>query len=109
MLGVGGGVIQVPAMNLFMKVPLKAAAGTSAFMVGITSVATAFVHYSDGNVDPTVVAPAMIGIFAGGKIGSTLTKRLKVADLLMIFVAIIGFLGISMLLTGAGVELPWER
>jgi uncharacterized membrane protein YfcA len=51
----------------------------------------------------------MIGIFAGGKIGSTLTKRLKVADLLMIFVAIIGFLGISMLLTGAGVELPWER
>jgi uncharacterized membrane protein YfcA len=109
MLGVGGGVIQVPAMNLFMKVPLKAAAGTSAFMVGITSVATAFVHYSDGNVDPTVVAPAMIGIFAGGKLGSTLTKRLKVADLLMIFVAIIGFLGISMLLTGAGVDLPWQR
>lgn len=109
MLGVGGGVIQVPAMNLFMKVPLKAAAGTSAFMVGITSVATAFVHYSDGNVDPTVVAPAMIGIFAGGKIGSTLTKRLKVSDLLMIFVAIIAFLGLSMFLTGVGVDLPWQR
>jgi len=109
MLGVGGGVIQVPAMNLFMKVPLKAAAGTSAFMVGITSVATAFVHYSDGNVDPTVVAPAMIGIFAGGKLGSTLTKRLEVADLLIIFVVIIAFLGISMFLTGVGIDIPWQR
>lgn len=109
MLGVGGGVIQVPAMNIIMKVPLKAAAGTSAFMVGITSVATAFVHYSDGNVDPTVVAPAMIGIFAGGKLGSSLTKRMKVANLLMIFVAILGFLGISMFLTGLGVNVPWQR
>lgn len=109
MLGIGGGVIQVPAMNLFMKVPLKAAVGTSAFMVGVTSVATAFVHYSDGNVNPTVTAPAMIGIFAGGKIGSTLTKKLKVSSLMLIFVAILGFLGVSMLLTGAGLDLPWTR
>ncbi len=109
MLGVGGGVIQVPAMNLVMRVPLKAAAGTSAFMVGITAVSTAFVHYSAGNVDPTVVVPAMIGIFAGGRIGSVLTKRMKVASLLLIFVAILVFLGASMFLTGVGVDLPWQR
>ena len=46
MLGVGGGVVMVPAMNLLMRVPVKAAVGTSTFMVGITSVATAFVFYS---------------------------------------------------------------
>jgi uncharacterized membrane protein YfcA len=109
MLGVGGGVIQVPAMNLVMRIPLKAAAGTSAFMVGVTAVSTAFVHYSAGNVDPTVVVPAMIGIFAGGRLGSTLTKRMRVADLLLIFVAILIFLGASMFLTGVGVDLPWQR
>jgi len=109
MLGVGGGVIQVPAMNLIMRVPLKAAAGTSAFMVGITSIATAFVHYSAGNVDPTVVVPAMIGIFAGGRAGSVLTKHMKVSNLLVIFVAILLFLGASMFLTGVGVDLPWQR
>jgi uncharacterized membrane protein YfcA len=109
MLGVGGGVIQVPAMNLIMRIPLKAAAGTSAFMVGITAVSTAFVHYSAGNVDPTVVVPAMIGIFAGGRLGSVLTKRMKVASLLFIFVAILLFLGASMFLTGVGVDLPWQR
>ncbi len=109
MLGVGGGVIQVPAMNLFMKVPLKAAAGTSALMAGITSVAGAFVHYSDGNVDPTLVAPAMIGIFAGGKLGATFTKRLKVANLMMIFVVVLAFLGVSMFLTGVGIDVPWQR
>src|SRR5690606_4129911 len=35
MLGIGGGVIQVPMMNLIMQMPVKAAAGTSSFMVGI--------------------------------------------------------------------------
>jgi uncharacterized membrane protein YfcA len=109
MLGVGGGVIAVPAMNLLMRVPIKAAAGTSAFMVGITSVSTAFVYYSSGKVDPTVVAPAMIGIFAGGRLGSTLTKRLKTANLIVIFVAILLFLGASMLLKGLGVDVPWQR
>ncbi|GIW04791.1 MAG: UPF0721 transmembrane protein [Thermomicrobiales bacterium] len=67
MLGVGGGVIQVPAMNLLMRVPVKAAAGTSAFMVGITSVATAFVFYAEEKMDPRVVVPAIIGIFAGSQ------------------------------------------
>jgi uncharacterized membrane protein YfcA/uncharacterized membrane protein len=46
MLGIGGGAIQVPLMNLLMKVPVKAAAGTSSFMVGLTAVATAAVFYS---------------------------------------------------------------
>ena len=109
MLGVGGGVIAVPAMNILMRVPMKAAAGTSAFMVGITSVSTAFVYYSNGKVDPTVVAPAMIGIFAGGRLGSILTKKLKTANLIVIFVTILLFLGASMFLKGIGVDVPWER
>src|SRR5215203_858360 len=41
MLGVGGGVVMVPVMNLLMRVPVKSAVGTSTFMVSMTSVATA--------------------------------------------------------------------
>ena len=37
LLGVGGGIIKVVAMNLFMNVPLKAAVGTSKFMIGVTA------------------------------------------------------------------------
>ena len=66
LLGVGGGVVMVPVMNLLMRVPMKASVGTSAFMVGMTSVATAFTYYSRGKIDPTLVVPALIGVFPGG-------------------------------------------
>jgi uncharacterized membrane protein YfcA len=109
MLGVGGGVIQVPAMNLLMRVPVKAAAGTSSFMVGITSVATAFVYYSDGKIDPTVVVPAMIGIFLGSQVGSRLTRRVKSQNLVLYFVVILLYLGLSLLLKAAGITLPGQK
>jgi uncharacterized membrane protein YfcA len=105
MLGVGGGVIQVPAMNLFMHVPLKAAAGTSSFMVGLTSVATATVFYAEGKIDPTVVVPTLFGIYAGSQIGSRLTRRLDTQRLIVIFVIVIAYLGVSMLLKAFGINL----
>ena len=109
MLGVGGGVIMVPVMNLLMRVPVKAAAGTSTFMVGITAVATAFVFYSQGKIDPTVVVPAVIGVFLGGQIGSRLTRRLKARRLAWIFAIILAYLGLSLLLRAFGVTLPGQR
>lgn len=109
MLGVGGGVIQVPAMNLLMRVPVKAAAGTSSFMVGITAVATAFVYYADAKVDPTVVVPAMIGIFLGSQAGSRLTRRVRAQNLTLLFVLILLYLGLSLLLKAADITLPGQK
>ena len=109
MLGVGGGVIQVPMMNLLMRVPVKAAAGTSAFLVGMTAVATATVFYADGKVDSTVVVPAMVGIFVGSQVGSNLTSRVKTANLVLIFVAIMLYLSVSMILKAFGITLPGQE
>src|SRR3989454_4279978 len=39
-LWVGGGVIQVPAMNILMRVPMKAAVATSNFMIGVHAAAS---------------------------------------------------------------------
>lgn len=99
MLGIGGGVIQVPVMNLIMKMPVKAAAGTSSFMVGMTAVATAAVFYSEGKIDPKIAVPAMLGVFVGSSLGSRLTKRLKTERLVMIFFVILTYLGASMVLS----------
>jgi uncharacterized protein len=109
MLGVGGGVIQVPAMNLLMKVPVKAAAGTSAFMVGVTAVATSFVFYADEQLDPTVVTPALLGIFCGSQIGSRLTRRVRAQRLVMLFVVVLLYLGLSLVLKAAGIKLPGQK
>jgi uncharacterized membrane protein YfcA len=78
-------------------------------MVGITSVATAFVYYSDGKIDPTVVVPAMIGIFLGSQIGSRLTRRVKSQNLVLYFVVILLYLGFSLILKAAGITLPGQK
>jgi uncharacterized membrane protein YfcA len=108
MLGVGGGVVMVPAMNLLMRVPVKAAVGTSTFMVGMTSVATAFVFYSRGFIDPTLVVPAIVGVFVGGQIGSRLTRRIRAQRLALLFALILLYLGLSLLLRAFGIEMPGQ-
>lgn len=98
MLGIGGGVIQVPMMNLVMRMPVKAAAGTSSFMVGMTAVVTAAIFYSEGKLNPEVAIPAMLGVFVGSSLGSQLTRRLKTDRLIIIFFVILTYLGLSMVL-----------
>jgi uncharacterized membrane protein YfcA len=109
MLGVGGGVVMVPAMNLLMRVPVKAAVGTSAFMVGITSVATAFVFYANGKLDPGIIVPAIVGVFLGGQIGSRLTRRIRAQRLALLFGVILLYLGLSLVLRAFGIELPGQQ
>ena len=41
LLGIGGGIIKVPVLNAWCGVPLRAAAATSAFMIGVTATAGA--------------------------------------------------------------------
>ncbi|MBA2753978.1 MAG: sulfite exporter TauE/SafE family protein [Chloroflexia bacterium] len=109
MLGIGGGAIQVPAMNLLMRVPVKAAAGTSSFMVGFASVATASVFYARGEIDPALVVPTVVGIFVGSQLGSRLTRRVPTERLVVLFVLILLYLGGSLLLRAAGITLPGQR
>ena len=105
LLGIGGGLIQVPVMNLIMRIPLRAAAGTSSFMVCMTSVATAAVFFANGKIDPTVTAPAMVGVLAGSSLGSWLTKRVKVSQLLAVLLSILAVLGVSMILSAFDINL----
>jgi uncharacterized membrane protein YfcA len=51
----------------------------------------------------------MIGIFVGSQIGSNLTSRVKTADLILIFVAILLYLSISMVLKSFGITLPGQE
>ena len=106
MLGVGGGVIQVPAMNLIMAIPVKAAAGTSTLMVGITAVATSFVFYADNKIDPQVVLPAMIGIVLGAQIGSRLTRRVRTDRLIIVFAIVLIYLGFRLIMEALNIDLP---
>jgi len=77
MLGIGGGIIQVPLMHLVCGVPLKAAAATSNFMLGVTAAASALVFYRQGAVIPDMTALLVIGVLAGSAAGMKLLAGMK--------------------------------
>ena len=86
--------------------PVKAAAGTSAVMVGITAVATSFVFYADNKIDPRIVLPAMIGIVLGAQIGSRLTRRVRTDRLIIVFVLVLLYLGFRLIMEALNIDLP---
>lgn len=100
LLGVGGGVIKVPTMYLLMGIPLKIAAATSNFMIGVTAAAGAFVYYARGEVDLFVTGSTMIGVFFGALIGSRILHLIKTEYLRKAFIIVLLYLSIEMLFKG---------
>lgn len=85
LLGVGGGIVQMPVMNLMMGVPLKVATGTSNFMIGMTATSAAFVRYAHGDIDPLIAVPIVLFVFLGARTGAWLVPRTPNALLRQIF------------------------
>jgi uncharacterized membrane protein YfcA len=65
MLGIGGGIIKVPVLNAWCGVPLRAAAATSAFMIGVTATAGAVIYFGRGQIVPVLAAAAVLGVQLG--------------------------------------------
>ena len=77
LLGVGGGIIKVPALNAWCGVPLRAAAATSAFMIGVTATVGAFIYFWHGQVVPSIAAAAVLGVLAGSRAGFAIGARAR--------------------------------
>jgi hypothetical protein len=71
--GVGGGLIVVPLLILWLKVDTKMAVGTSLAVIVPTAIMAAWRHHQLGNVDWRLVAWMMIGSVAGAYAGASLT------------------------------------
>jgi uncharacterized protein len=77
LLGVGGGIFKVPALNLVCGIPMKAAAATSNFMIGVTAAASAFLYYGRGEVRPALTAAVVLGVLAGSALGSAWNRQIR--------------------------------
>jgi uncharacterized membrane protein YfcA len=97
MLGIGGGAFKVPALNLLCAVPIKAAAATSNFMIGVTAAASAFLYYGRGDVRPGVTASAVLGVLVGSSVGAAISPRIRGASIRKLFAAMLGLVAVQML------------
>jgi hypothetical protein len=91
LLGIGGGIIKVPILNAWCGVPLRAAAATSAFMIGVTATAGAMIYYGRGQIVPVLAAAAVLGVQLGswggmrfGRLASAMWLKLLMAGVLLV-------------------------
>jgi uncharacterized membrane protein YfcA len=89
LLGVGGAILQVPALNAWCGIPLRAAAATSAVMIGITAAASAPLYYARGDIVPPLAAAAVLGTLVGSRAGLWFGARAPVKWLKLLMAAIL--------------------
>ena len=100
LLGIGGGIIKVPVMNLAMGIPIKACTATSNFMIGVTAATGAAVYFMRGEVLPFVAAPVAVGVLLGARTGARLLGGMKSGAIRLIFVAVLVVSSAQMLVRG---------
>lgn len=97
LLGVGGGIVKVPVMNLLMGVPLRVATATSNLMIGVTASSSAIIYLLRGGIDPYVAGPTVLGVFVGATAGSRTAHRIDVRLLRAAFVLVLLYTAWQML------------
>jgi uncharacterized membrane protein YfcA len=75
LLGIGGGVIMVPAFTELLSLSLKSAIATSLVCVGIFGVPATITHAFLGDIDWRLAVLLTIGVVPGARIGASLTIR----------------------------------
>ncbi|HET9284932.1 MAG TPA: sulfite exporter TauE/SafE family protein [Candidatus Angelobacter sp.] len=96
LLGIGGGPVKVPVMFLFMKVPLRVAAATSNFMIGVTAATSAYIYWGRGDVRVDMAAPLVAGVFTGSLLGARISPKVRSFYILLLLIGITGWLALQM-------------
>ncbi len=107
MLGVGGGLINVPVISMLMGAPIKVAIATSNFIIGITAVSGSIVYFIRGLVDPLIVAPVVIGIVIGAFIGANYMPKIRNITLKRLFSLYLIYTAVRLILRSLGIPIPF--
>jgi hypothetical protein len=99
LLGIGSGVLKVPAMDVAMRLPLKVSMATSNLLIGVTAASASLVYLLRGEVDPYLAGPVAAGVLLGALAGGRLLPRMRVGVLTW------GFLAVMIVVAG---EMLWK-
>jgi uncharacterized membrane protein YfcA len=97
MLGIGGGIIKVPVLISWCGVPIRVAAATSAFMIGVTATSGAIIYYGQGVMVPALAGAAVVGVRLGTMSGLRLGSRWRTKWLKLMLATILMLVALLML------------
>jgi uncharacterized membrane protein YfcA len=103
MFGLGAGWANVPAFNLLMGTPLKLAVGSSGLLLSVVDTSAAWIYLNRGAVLPLIVAPSIIGVMLGAKVGARLLRKARPELVRRIVIALLLISGARALLKGFGI------
>lgn len=98
-IGIGGGIILVPALVYFLGYSQQMAQGTTLMLLAMPVVGLAvYQYYKNGNVQFSTALWLAIGFVLGGYIGGHIANQLPTETLKKIFGFIILIIAIKMIL-----------
>jgi uncharacterized membrane protein YfcA len=94
LLGIGGGVIMVPAFTKLLRLSLKSAIATSLACVGVFGLPATITHAFLGHVDWRLATLLTIGVVPGARLGASLTIRIDERRLRLLVGTFLGLVGV---------------
>ena len=103
LFGLGAGWANVPVFNLLMGAPLKLSVGTSGLLLSVVDTSAAWVYLNRGAVLPMLVAPSIIGVMLGAKVGVRLLRVAPASVVRSVVLTLLVAAGSRALLKGLGI------
>ena len=100
LLGIGGGIVQVPILTSFFAFPAHIASATSQFVQIFTSGFGALTHVVHGDYASfvTVTVALAIGVIIGAQFGAAISRRVAGSAIIRLLALALGLVGIRLLL-----------
>lgn len=102
LLGIGGGIIHVPAMVEWLRFPVHIATATSHFILAIMATVSVIVHIYNGNYnDPVIFRMVLwlaIGVVVGAQMGAFLSRKMRGKIIIQALAVSLGLVGVRILM-----------
>ena len=105
LLGIGSGVLKIPAMDTALRLPIKVSSATSNFMIGVTAAASGGAYFAKGLITPALAGPVALGSVIGAALGAKVLMRVPNEKLRLVFVVVLLLLAVQMVLEAFGIHL----
>jgi uncharacterized protein len=109
LMGVGGGIIAVPAMVFLLGLTQHRAHGTSLAIIVLTATASAVGYALNGRVDYQLALELAVGTVVGSYVGAKLMNRIPAKELRRAFGGLVIIVGFMMIWQGVGSALVGGR
>jgi hypothetical protein len=105
LLGIGSGVLKIPAMDTALRLPIKVSTATSNFMIGVTAAASAGAYFMRGNIVPGIAGTVALGSVLGSLLGARILLASSSEKIRIFFIVVLLLLAVAMILTACDVHL----